>query len=451
MKNQAKIWIVDDERIIRVTLSDDLRDAGYEVMEFAEASAVLSALRNSFPDIIITDLKMPGMDGIELLQKVKAITPAVSVVMMTAHGTTENAVRAMKLGAYDYLLKPFQTDEVLLLVSRILELKDIQAENKLLRKQIESNYNFSAFIGSKQENNELFNHISLVAEKDSTILLIGETGTGKELITNIIHFNSRRKKQALVKVSCAILSREIFESELFGHVKGAFTGADSDKQGRFEMADKGTLYLDDIDDIPLDLQVKLLRAIEQREIEKVGSSKNIPIDVRIIASTKKDLRKMVAEGKFREDLYYRLNIFPIQLKPLRERKKDIPILINTFIEKFLGGAPAKISTEAMTLLQQYNWPGNVRELKNIAERLAILSNGGTIDSAHIPMEIRPSLTLDFCSSVGSNSLEKLLSEVEQKAIQCALDQCRNNKSKAAEMLGIPPSTLRTKMDKLGLV
>jgi DNA-binding NtrC family response regulator len=450
MKNRAKIWIVDDERIIRVTLSDDLRDAGYEVMEFAEATAVLAALQQTVPDIIITDLKIPGMDGIELLQKVKTIAPSVSIVMMTAHGTTENAVKAMKLGAYDYLLKPFQTDEVLLLISRILEINDMKTENRILRKQIQSIYDYSAFIGDEHENKELFNHIGLIAEKDTTVLLTGETGTGKELITNIIHFNSHRKKQALVKVSCAILSREIFESELFGHVKGAFTGADSDKQGRFEMADRGTLYLDDIDDIPLDLQVKLLRAIEQREIEKVGSSKSIPIDVRIIASTKKNLRNMVAEGKFREDLFYRLNIFPIQLKPLRERKNDIPILLSYFIERFTDGQQAGITADAMKLLQQYHWPGNVRELKNIAERLAIFSNGAPIDTKHIPMEIRPSDSIDFCASVGRKPLEQLLSELEIKAIQCALDQCGNNKSKAAEMLGLPLSTLRSKIEKYGI-
>jgi len=325
MTSNIEIGVVDDERLVRVTLADDLRDAGFKVREFSDANSLLQNLYNFIPDIVITDLRMPGIDGIELLNRLKKIHPQITIIVMTAHGTIENAVEAMKIGAFDYVTKPFNKDEILLVIHRILEFSEIQKENKKLREQLESSYDFSTYIGSTKYNKELFAQLQLILNRDSTILITGETGT--ELITNIIHYNSNRKNKPFVKVSCAILSREIFESELFGHVKGAFTGAEIDKQGRFELAHGGTLYLDDIDDIPLDLQVKLLRVLEQQELEKVGSSKSIPIDVRLIASTKKDLRKMVAEGKFREDLFYRLNIYPINLTPLRERKKDVEILL----------------------------------------------------------------------------------------------------------------------------
>ena len=450
MNEKVSIWVVDDERIIRVTLADDLRDAGYEVREFARAGSVLSAITETTPDIVITDLKMPGIDGIELLVKLKQMKPEVSIIVMTAFGTVENAVKAMKMGAYDYITKPFNNDEILIRIDKIIELKSVRKENTFLRKQIETKYDFLSYIGDYETNKALFDLVKLVAKKDSTVLITGETGTGKELVTNIIHYNSNRKNKPLVKVSCAILSREIFESELFGHVKGAFTGAGSDKQGRFELANNGTLYLDDIDDIPLDLQVKLLRAIEEREIEKVGSSKTVPIDVRIIASTKKDLFQLVKEDKFREDLFYRLNVFPIRLLPLRERKKDIKEILLYYLEKFSKSRTIEITPEALQQLTAYNWPGNVRELKNIAERLEILGGNSRIDLSHIPLEIRQNKKLDICSSLRTKPLDQFLSEIEVESIKCALENSKNNKSKAAAILGIPPSTLRTKMDKYGI-
>jgi DNA-binding NtrC family response regulator len=446
MKAKIKIWVVDDERGIRVSLADDLRDAGYEVSEFANATAVLSGLTDLTPAIIISDIKMPGTDGIELLIKVKEINPDIFIIMMTAYGTVENAVKAMKLGAYDYITKPFNTEEIFLVINRILELNNYRKENKLLREKIESEYDFSSYIGDTNTNRGLFDLIQLVSHKDTTVLITGETGTGKELVTNIIHYKSSRMGQPLVKVSCAILSRDIFESELFGHVKGAFTGADNDKIGRFELADGGTIYLDDIDDISMDLQVKLLRVIEQREIEKVGSSKPVPVDVRIIASTKKDLFKLVNEGKFREDLYYRLNVFPIKLSPLRERKKDIKKILNHYLTVFSGKKNMEIHEAAFEQLYNYTWPGNIRELKNIAERLAILAGDDTIGLSHIPIELSQRQHFDICGSVGAKALDELLSEVEIAAIKCALERT-NNKSKAAELLGLPVSTLFSRMEK----
>lgn len=447
MNTKNTIWVVDDERIVRVTLADDLRDAGFVVREFANASSALVELNHSTPDIIITDLKMPGLSGLEFLTQVKAINSDLFVIVMTAYGTVENAVEAMKIGAYDYLTKPFNNDEVLITINKIIELCEIRNENKILRKQINEKYDFSKYIGNSKSNHTLFEQISLVAKKDSTILLTGETGTGKELVTNIIHHNSNRKRKPFVKVSCAILSREIFESELFGHVKGAFTGADTEKIGRFEAADKGTLYLDDIDDIPLDLQVKLLRAIEQRVIEKVGSSEQVPIDVRIIASTKKDLKELVREGKFREDLFYRLNVFPINLLPLRDRKDDIVDIFSYYFKQFSEHAQIEFSKDVISVLEEYSWSGNVRELKNIAERLAIVVHDGSLRMEDLPLEIQNHKELNICSKIGNKPLDVVLSEIEVDSIICALKRCKYNKKKTAELLGIPPSTLRTKMNK----
>lgn len=447
MEDSSTIWIVDDERIVRITLADDLRDSGYHVREFADGNSVLAELSKSIPDIVITDLKMPGIEGIELLSRLKELHPAIIVIVMTAFGTVENAVKAMKIGAFDYVTKPFNTEEIKLTINRALEFSSIKEENKNLRKQIGIRYNISSYIGDEETNRELFRLIELVAKKDSSVLITGETGTGKELVTNIIHYNSNRKDKPLVKVSCAILSKDIFESELFGHVKGAFTGADSDKQGRFELANNGTLYLDDIDDIPMDLQVKLLRALEEGEIEKVGSAKTIPINVRVITSTKKDLLQLVKEGKFREDLYYRINIFPIIIPSLRERKKDIKVILQYYLKKFSGKDLFKVSPEALKKLSDYHWPGNVRELKNIAERLFILSKESNIELAHLPAEIRHSQNFDVCDTVGTKPLDQLLADVEVASIRCALERTKYHKSKAAKLLGIPPSTLRTKMDK----
>ncbi len=451
MNNKAKIWIVDDERIIRVTLADDLRDAGFSVREFADPIAVLSTLREEKPEIIITDLKMPNLDGIELLDKIKQTDNSIQVIVMTAHGSIENAVDAMKQGAYDYILKPFKTDEILLIIDRICELRSVKNENRILREKVERKYDFSKFIGDKKSNKKLFKLIKIVANTNTTVLITGETGTGKELLTNIIHFNSNRINKPFVKVSCAVLSKEIFESELFGHVKGAFTGAEYDKIGRFELANEGTIYLDDIDDVPLDLQVKLLRVLEEREVEKVGSNKIIPIDIRLIASSKHNLEELVNEGKFRNDLYYRLNVFPINLPPLRKRKNDVKHLLNYFFEKYNYINKIKITPEAFQMLIDYSWPGNIRELKNMAERLVLLATDGIIDKSIIPLFISQPQLKNVIDNVLGKSLEENMSNLEITLINNALLKNKNNKTKAAHELGIPPSTLHTKMNKYGII
>lgn len=450
MLKEKKIMVVDDERILRITIADDLRDAGYKVLECASAMAALLSLKEFEPDIVITDIKMPEMTGIELLEKIKAVNPEIAVIIMTAHASIETAVKTLKMGAYDYLVKPFLKDEILLIIERIAEWQSVKLENKILRSTLVSKYDYSTYIGEIETNKELFNLINLVADTDSTVLIIGETGTGKEHITNIIHYNSYRKTKPFIKVSCAILSREIFESELFGHVKGAFTGADQDKKGRFELADGGTLYLDDIDDLPIDLQVKLLRVLQEGEIEKVGSALTQKINIRLIASTKKNLRQMVEEGKFREDLFYRLNIFPIKLLPLRDRKNDIKKIFEFYVNKYSLTQKMEIKPEVFKILENHQWPGNIRELKNIAERMVILSaNDACIDTKHIPESIKyptKNLNTDL-----NKSLEDTLKEVEISAIKNALEKCAQNKTKAAELLGLPPSTLRTKMEKHNLL
>ena len=445
-----KIYVVDDERIIRVSLADELKDEGFEVMEFAHAAPALLKMKEEQPDIVITDLKMPDINGVEFLKKIKQINSNIFVVLMTAYSSVQTAVEAMKLGAYDYIEKPFDNEKILLIIDRILEFKKVKDENKELKKKIKQDYDFSSYVGNSERVNEIFDLVKIVAQKPTTVLLAGETGTGKELLTNIIHYNSKRSKKPLVKVSCAILSREIFESELFGHSKGAFTGAVSDKIGKFELANEGTLYLDDIDDVPLDLQVKLLRALEEREIERLGSNKVIKVDIRLIASTKKDLRKMVDEGKFREDLFYRLNIFPIRLPPLRERPEDITQLVKHFVSIYSDDGEKQIDEEVLEVLQKYPFPGNVRELRNLSERLTLLSTSKRIEKSIIPFEIKFPGFQPNCFAFDNKNLNQILEEVEKDAILSALDKTHGNKSRAADMLGIPASTLKSKIAKFEL-
>ncbi len=442
-----KIFVVDDERIIRVSLVDDLRDAGFQVREFSNARIALMTMQDELPDVVVSDMKMPEMDGLEFLKKAKEKYPDISFIMMTAFSTVSTAVEAMKDGAYDYITKPFNNEKLLIILQRIKELIKVKDENKYLRNQIEQEFDLSSFVGKSGPIAEVFDLIKIVADKTTSVLITGETGTGKELLTKVIHYNSNRRKKPLIKVSCAILNREIFESELFGHVKGAFTGAEKDKKGRFELADTGTLYLDDIDDVPLELQVKLLRALEEREVERVGGKEPIKIDIRVIASTKKDLKQLVEEGKFREDLFYRLNVFPINIPPLRERITDIPALLDHFVSLFSEKEPITINPQVYETLKAYPFPGNARELKNLTERLVLLAGDNQITEKIIPNEIKfPGRTL-ICSSPDNKTLTEILEEVEHNTIFMALDKSQGNKAKAAEMLGIPASTLKSKLAK----
>lgn len=444
-----KIFVVDDERIVRISLVDELVELKHEVYEFAHAGSALSQIQNLQPEIVISDIKMPDIDGITFLKKIKELNNNIYVILMTGYSTVSSAVEAMKLGAYEYIEKPFPNQKMINLINHISEIKEIRQENVELKSRLKQEYSFDSYVGNSRYVAEIFHLVKLVAQKSTSVLIVGETGTRKELLTNIIHFNSLRKNKPLVKVSCAILSKELFESELFGHVKGAFTGATSDKKGRFELAEGGTIYLDDIDDVPLELQVKLLRALQEHEIERVGDTKTKKIDVRLIASTKKDLRKMVDEGKFREDLFYRLNVFPINLPPLRDRVDDIETLTKYFVSQYEGAQHKKIDTTVLDILKKYPFPGNIRELKNLVERLIILSEDGNITKDIIPFEITYPKKKVNVSSIDAN-LNELVADFEKNMILETLDKCNNNKTKTAEKLGIPVTTLKSKINKYGL-
>ena len=472
-----RILLVDDDRVARVPLRDDIREAGYEVDEAGSAEEALDLLRRNPYDVVVTDLRMPGMDGIELLERIKAQRPDAEVIVITAYGTVQTAVRAMKLGAYEYLTKPFDNEELLLLLERIRKVREVMAENLRLRRRLEEKYRLEDMVGKSHSMQEVFRLIRTVAPSDSTVLLQGETGTGKELAAYAIHELSHRRNGPFVKVSCAALSRELLESELFGHVKGAFTSAVRDKPGKFELADGGTIFLDEVDDIPLELQVKLLRVLQEREFERVGGTRTLKVDVRVIAATKVDLLERVRRGLFRKDLYYRLNVVPIRLPPLRERREDIPLLVEHFLKHFGAEGKITISPEAMKLLMDYDWPGNVRELENLVERLVVVGAGPQVRPEDLPPEVRtpvrtgergPSLeevlrrqkeleemirmlraeTMEL--EIGTASFEEIVAAKERELIQEALRRTGGNKTKAAELLRMKLSTMRDKMRKLGL-
>ncbi|ROL61451.1 sigma-54-dependent Fis family transcriptional regulator [Bacteroidetes/Chlorobi group bacterium ChocPot_Mid] len=448
--DQIKIFVVDDESSVRISLSDDLKDLGFIVYDYGNPLEALIDLTKLNPDLIFSDIRMPELNGIDFLKEIKKISPNTFVVMMTGFSSVNTAVEAVKSGAYDYISKPLNIEEIKIIIKQISGIISLKYDYQRIIEQSSENYNLDNIIGSSIETQNLKEAIKMVSSSDTTILIQGETGIGKELVSNVIHYSSNRRDKPLIKLSCAILSKEIFESELFGHDKGAFTGAVKDKKGRFELANNGTLFLDDIDDIPFELQVKLLRVLEENEFEKVGGEKTIKVNVRIIAATKKDLRKLVEEGKFREDLYYRLNVFPIKISPLREHKIDIKELFWFFLKKLVNLNNFRIQDGVFEILEQYNWPGNIRELKHLVERLVILSSGTEIKVSHLPQEIMNFNNHALPDFQESLSLDGYLNEVEKNILTTTLAKTAGNKSKAAEILKIPYSTLRTKLEKYGL-
>lgn len=448
--SSIKIIIVDDEKILRISLKDNLTDAGFNVIDFENPFSVLEEISRRKYHVVLTDIKMPQINGIELLKKIKEINPEIHVIVMTAYGSIDTAVESMKYGAYDYISKPFKIEELIFKLNRIEEIENIKSQNENLKEIVDSNINTTNFIGNSQSVQSILKIINSVSDSNSSVLITGETGTGKELIANIIHKSSNRSSKPLIKVSCAILSKDVFESELFGHEKGAFTGALKDRAGRFEQANGGTIYLDDIDDIPLHLQVKLLRVLQEQEFERVGGNETIKVNFRCIASTKADLKKLVKEGKFREDLYYRLNVIPINIPPLRERKEDIEDLIAFYLNYFEPVENIQINKYLMNLLKEYSWPGNVRELKNIIERICLLTRSKIFDISHLPLEITQNQSLTSEIDYTNKSLEELVSEYEISIIKKALNLTSGNKAKAAEILQIPATTLRSKIEKYNL-
>ncbi|HHT9109160.1 MAG TPA: sigma-54-dependent transcriptional regulator [Candidatus Wunengus sp. YC64] len=454
----SKVLIVDDEKLMRISLESQLKKEGYNVKSVDNAIDGLKMVKSEEYDIVVTDLRLSGMSGMDFLKEIKKHNQEIIVVIMTAYGTLESAVSAIKEGAYDYIAKPFSTDELIIKLQRALYYKNTTAEVNRLRREIQSEFEFGNIIGKSEAMKKVLETVKSVSDRDATVLIRGESGTGKEKIAGAIHYHSIRRNGSFIRVSCAALNREILESELFGHEKGAFTGAVKTRRGRFELANGGSIFLDDVDDIPLDMQVKLLRVLQERTFERVGGEETLSVDVRIICATKKDLLEHVKEGYFREDLFYRLNVVPINIPPLRERKEDIPLLINYFLKKFVSqyeDALPDVSQEVMDVLLAYNWPGNVRELENVIEHSVAFSKSKGISIETLPeylrrVDIRTDLLSMDLSNKQEINLQDALTEVEKKLIQWAHQKTNGNQVKMAEILGIPRTTLRNRLIKLQL-
>ncbi len=458
MKNRH-ILIADDEPLTRKSLYEILKFEGYKVSLASDGEEALNLIKNDPPDIVITDLKMPKIDGLTLLKEIKGINPNITVVFMTAYGSIENAVGAMKEGAFDYITKPIIDKEIKIIIQRIFEQKLILEENKILKEKLADTTRdrFHKIIGQNSKMQKIYTLIETVASTNATILIQGDSGTGKRLIAHAVHHNDiLRRDKPFIEVSCGALPETLLESELFGHVKGSFTSAVKDREGRFEAADKGTIFLDEIDAFSPKLQVKLLRALQEGEFERVGDTKTIKIDVRIIAATNQDLKKLIKNGEFREDLYYRLNVIPIYLPPLRERKDDIPFLIEHFLDKCLKKIKRKkikgVSKEVMKIFIAYDWPGNVRELENFIERAVILTKDEWIQRADLPEFLQETKLNEFQNNENQHlPLKEALKYSEKEIIERVLKDCNGNRKKAAEFLGINRTTLYNKMKEYGFL
>jgi two-component system response regulator PilR (NtrC family) len=452
----ARILVVDDESSMRDLLAITLRQAGWEVTQADGGEAAVAALEDETFDLVITDLRMRRVDGLDVLRSVKERSPRTMVIVITAYASTETAVEAMKLGAYDYITKPFKLEEIRLTVEKALERKRLEDENIALRRQLRRERGFENFVGRSPRMLEVFDTIRKSALSHSTVMITGESGTGKELVAQAIHQESPRRAGPFVSVNCGAIPEGLLESELFGHVKGAFTGAVSTAQGLFAAADGGTLFLDEVTELPAPVQVKLLRAIQEREIRRVGDTKDIRVDVRLIAASNRDLARAVADGVLREDLYYRLNVIPIHLPPLRERREDIPLLVAHFIQKLgreLGRKVTGVSPAALAVLESYHWPGNIRELENVIERAIVLGCGEVLDVDALPVTLQaPGDPRDLPVELGAPgfSLDEMLERIEQRYIQMALERTGGVQMRAAELLGMSFRQFRYKLQKLRL-
>jgi DNA-binding NtrC family response regulator len=443
-----KILIVDDEKNTREGLKWALESQAEQVFLAPDGEQALLLLGNQPVDLVLSDLKMPKMDGMELLQHVRDEYPETEFVMLTGHGTVETAVEAMKLGAFDYLMKPVNLEELGMLISRVFEQRELKRENEHLRREVNERYGFDNIIGSSPAMERVFQMVRQVAPTRASVLVQGETGTGKELIARAIHYNSPRKNKPFVAVNCGALSQSLLESELFGHEKGSFTGAVKQRAGRFEAADKGTIFLDEIGEISPEFQVKLLRVLQEQEFERVGGGKPIKVDVRVIAATNRDLKKEVDAGRFREDLFYRLNVIRIDIPPLRERPEDIPLLVHHYLQHFNKehGRELTISPKAMSLLQAFKWPGNVRQLRTMIESVCILTPGKEITPRQLPDDVRqdPEAGPQLRLTVGMT-----VRDAERELIRATLAEHNGNKAKAARILGLGRKTLYRKLEEYG--
>jgi len=451
------ILIVDDEKNYLTILSALLEDEGFEVLTAPGGSEALEIHKSSDLDLILTDMKMPKMDGLELLENIKENDPDLPVIMMTAHGTVDKAVEAMQKGAYTYVLKPFDNERLIIYVKKATSMYQVVKENRRLRDAVESQYRFGNIIGKSKKMRDLFDTIQKVAPSSATVLIEGESGTGKELVARSIHFNSPRREKPFVAVNCSALAENLLESELFGHEKGAFTGAVATKKGRFELADGGTLFLDEIGELSANLQVKLLRVLQEKVFERVGGVRTISVDIRILAATNKDLQQEMQDGRFREDLYYRLNVVHLVLPPLKARQEDIRLLVNHFIKKYASerrsAAPVTgVDQEVDRLFYDYNWPGNIRELENVIERVMILCPGEIIRVPDLPKGFKDNVynTLHLEGIPADAKLYDTLATIEKALIERALKMSNNVQSHAAAMLGIGKSGLNQKIKKYNL-
>jgi two-component system NtrC family response regulator len=451
------ILVVDDEKNYLTILSAVLEDEGFEVLTAPGGFEALEVHKSSDLDLILTDMKMPKMDGIGLLENIKESDPDLPVIMMTAYGTVDKAVEAMQKGAYTYVLKPFDNERLIIYVKKAISMYQVVKENRRLRNAVESQYRFGNLIGKSKKMRDIFDTIQKVAPSGATVLIEGESGTGKELVARSIHFNGPRREKPFVAVNCSALAENLLESELFGHEKGAFTGAVASKKGRFELADGGTLFLDEIGELSPNLQVKLLRVLQEKLFERVGGVRTISVDIRIIAATNKDLQQEMQDGRFREDLYYRLNVVHIVLPPLKERQEDIRLLVNHFIKKYASerqsAAPvAGVDQEVDRLFFDYNWPGNIRELENVIERVMILCPGDIIRVSDLPKGFKDNVynTLHLEGIPADAKLYDTLAMIEKALIERALKMSNNVQSHAADMLGIGKSGLNQKIKKYNL-
>jgi len=440
------ILVIEDEKLMRVTIEDSLKSAGYSVIVCENGAEGLIAFKNSSCDVVVTDIRLPDKNGIDILREITASSD-VPVIVMTAFGTIKDAVEAMKLGAFDYITKPFSLDEFRMLIERALEMKRLREDNIRLRKDLNRYFCFPNIIGESVAMKKVFSLIEKVAATDSTVLILGESGTGKELIATTIHYQSARKDKPLIKINCAALPETLIESELFGHEKGAFTGAIKRKPGRFELANSGTIFLDEIGDMPLTTQTRLLRVIQEKTFERVGGTETLKIDVRVLTATNRNLEEEVKAGRFREDLYYRLNVIPVVIPPLRERREDIPALVDFALSKcrIRNAKTVRFSKDAMTALLQYDYPGNVRELENIVERGATLAASDVIEKDDLP-----SVILKKSENNGAVTLAEVAAGAEKEHIIRTLAIAQGSKTKAAELLGISRKTLWEKMNSYGL-
>ncbi len=447
--NTARILLVDDDANLRQVIEYSLCERGHSVVAVESGDEALRRLDEGF-DLVITDVILGDISGLEILAQTKARTPHTAVIVITAHGAIQDAVRAMKLGAHDYLTKPFDLEAMALVVDKALRYRALTQENVRLRAELTERFSFENIIGVSPKMQAVFATLRTVAASDATVLITGETGTGKELIARALHHNSERRGGPLITVNCAAIPEALLESELFGHVKGAFTGAIQNKKGKFEIADGGTIFLDEVAELGGALQAKLLRVLQEREVEPIGGTATRAIDVRVVAATNRDLSQAVRRGAFRDDLFYRLAVVPIDLPPLRERREDIPLLVEHFLRKHGKGGELTVTPEAMALLRAYDWPGNVRELENICERIALFVAGTAVTAADIPQAIHfgPPRTEGFRVDLPAGGIS--LDEVEKAVILQALERTNWNRSQAARFLRIPRHILLYRLQKFGL-